>query len=69
MRKQHKVGAILAAVALAAGGGLAGASGDTTVPGTEPAGTEPAGTEPAGTEPGHGAAGTEKAVPRRLARR
>jgi rhamnose transport system substrate-binding protein len=49
MRKQHKVGAILAAVALATGGGLAGASGDTTVPGTEPAGTEPAGTEPMGT--------------------
>jgi rhamnose transport system substrate-binding protein len=49
MLKQHKVGAILAAVALATGGGLAGASGDTTVPGTEPAGTEPAGTEPMGT--------------------
>ena len=55
MRKHHTLGAILAASALVAGGGLAGASGDTTVPGTEPAGTEPAGTEPAGTEP----AGTE----------
>src|SRR5262245_3913859 len=37
MRKQHTVGVILAAAALAAGGGLAGA---TTVPGTEPPGTE-----------------------------
>ena len=56
------MGAILAAVALAAGGGLAGASGDTTVPGTEPAGTEPMATEPAGTEPmGTEPAGTEPA--------
>ncbi len=48
MSRQYKVGAILAVAALAVGGGLAGASGDTTVPGTEPAGTEPMGTEPAG---------------------
>ena len=57
MRKHHTLGAILAASALVVGGGLAAASGETTVPGTEPAGTEPAGTEPAGTEP----AGTEPA--------
>ena len=62
MRRHHTLGAILAAVALAAGGGLAGASGDTTVPGTEPAGTEPMATEPAGTEPmGTEPAGTEPA--------
>ena len=76
MRRHHTLGAILAAVALAAGGGLAGASGDTTVPGTEPAGTEPmatsrlgpadgtepAGTEPAGTEPAGSAAPAGEAV-------
>ena len=51
MRNQHKAGvwAIFAAVALAACGGLAGASGETTVPGTEPAGTEPMGTAAEGT--------------------
>jgi rhamnose transport system substrate-binding protein len=46
MRRQHTIGVLLAAAALAAGGGLAGA---TTVPGTEPVGTEPVATEaPAG---------------------
>ena len=38
MRRNHMFGAILAAAALAAGGGLAGA---TTVPAHRPAGTEP----------------------------
>jgi ABC-type branched-subunit amino acid transport system substrate-binding protein len=52
-RTRRKVGALVLGVALIAGGtqGISLASGETTVPGTEPAGTEPAGTEPAGTEP------------------
>ena len=59
MRNKHKVGAVLAAVALATGGGLVGA---TTVPGTEPAGSEPMGTEPMGTEPAGSAAPAGEAV-------
>ena len=48
MRKQHTLGAILAAAALAAGGGMAGASSGATVPGTEPAGTTGGSAAPAG---------------------
>ena len=48
MRKQHTLGAILAAAALAAGGGMAGASSGATVPGTEPGGTTGGSAAPAG---------------------
>ena len=45
-RTRRKVGALVLGVGLVAGftPGIATASGETTVPGTEPAGTEPAGT-------------------------
>ena len=51
-RTRRKVGALVLGAGLVAAftPGIATASGETTVPGTEPAGTEPAGTEPAGTD-------------------
>ena len=63
IRTRRKVGAMVLGVALVAGftQGISAASGETTVPGTEPAGTEPAGTEPAGTEPAGTAGGTAAA--------
>jgi ABC-type branched-subunit amino acid transport system substrate-binding protein len=50
-RTRRKVGALVLGAGLVAGftPGIVAASGETTVPGTEPAGTEPAGTEAEGT--------------------
>ena len=51
-RTRRKVGALVLGVGLVAGftPGVVAASGETTVPGTEPAGTEPTGTAVGGGE-------------------
>jgi ABC-type branched-subunit amino acid transport system substrate-binding protein len=55
-RTRRKVGTLVLGVGLVAAftPGIVAASGETTVPGTEPAGTEPAGTQPTGTAAGGG---------------